>query len=402
MRVMTVRIQSQLRRFIIENQFSRFSQLLKQRIGRFDVEFDDNGCQETLLCLAVERGSRSFVHALLYDAAVDVNHAALGRSPLLRALERIPFDFGLIQLVIEAGVDLNFNPTDLIAAVQTRNDDVVRLLIEKRNIDRRIVNINNGMPLLLATSHDCSDMAMMLLRAGANPRVHNRDNGKTPLHHAVRFNDVELTRLLIESGALVNVQSSNGQTPLLVAAEGRSPAIVALLVRAGADVNHLDPLSIAARRRTDSSILRELIRCGADVNESGALTTAVAHKAIDSIELLLALGEPYDVCTLDSAMRWWSFDAQVSTLLFAAGATDQIRFEAASLEPQIAIAKRNIAIRGIEFVRSQAFAICVALQALALPALVTLEIVDQSILYANKIKMHVKWNWIVAIKHAVK
>jgi ankyrin repeat protein len=401
MSIVSKKLLSQLRRFIVEEHFSRFAQLLKRSEAQltFDVDAEsDEG--DTLLCVAVSTASRrrlEFVRALLRVA--DVNRASQSRTPLRRALEQTPPDLELVRMIVGAHVDLSASPGDLIAAVQTRNADIVRLLVLGARPSSAVVNFDHGKPLLLATTHNCSDIAATLLRAGASPRVHNRDNGKTPLHHAVSFNDLELARLLIDKGASVSAQASNGQTPLLAAAEGRTPALVTLLVRAGADVNEQDPLAIAARMRADSPLLHELIRCGADVRASSALTAAVAHKSLSAVELLLALGEPFDVGTLDNAMRWWVHDAAVAALLFAAGATLGNRFRAADMTPQIADARRRIFLKRLNFVRARLFEIGVALQALELPALVTLEIVDKAVLYSETFKMHVKWNWIVAIKH---
>ncbi len=51
----------------------------------------------------------------------------------------------------------------------------------------------------------------------------------------------------------------------------------------------------------------------------------------------------------------------------------------------------------IDMIRERATEICIGLQDLELPALVTLEIVDQSLL--NGIRMWAKWELITAVKH---
>ncbi len=55
------------------------------------------------------------------------------------------------------------------------------------------------------------------------------------------------------------------------------------------------------------------------------------------------------------------------------------------------------ATRQLSMIRARATAICVALQELELPALVTLEIIDAAM--PNSIKMASKWDLIVAVKH---
>ena len=51
----------------------------------------------------------------------------------------------------------------------------------------------------------------------------------------------------------------------------------------------------------------------------------------------------------------------------------------------------------IDMIRDEMFVVCVGLQELELPALVTLEIVDAA--FPNAIRMAAKWNVITAIKH---
>jgi hypothetical protein len=53
----------------------------------------------------------------------------------------------------------------------------------------------------------------------------------------------------------------------------------------------------------------------------------------------------------------------------------------------------------IGFIRERATEICIALQDLELPALVTLEIIDEAV-HENSIRMWAKWELIAAVKHA--
>jgi ankyrin repeat protein len=58
----------------------------------------------------------------------------------------------------------------------------------------------------------------------------------TALQHAVRKQQVEAVRALLESGANPDARQ-DGATPLYIAADSNNPAIMRLLLDAGADVN---------------------------------------------------------------------------------------------------------------------------------------------------------------------
>ena len=66
--------------------------------------------------------------------------------------------------------------------------------------------------------------------------------------------------------------------------------------------------------------------------------------------------------------------------------------DARSVLPEIYAATTALAM-----IRSEATTLAVGLQDLSLPALVTLEIIDAA--FPNSIPMHVKWDFIAAVKH---
>jgi ankyrin repeat protein len=93
-------------------------------------------------------------------------------------------------------------------------------------------------------------------------------DGSRPLHWAVRADQVEIAKLLLQSGADANAQNRLGVTPLYLAAVNGNPAMIAALVKAGADVNQVDKtgesILMTASRTGDAESVRVLLEAGAN------------------------------------------------------------------------------------------------------------------------------------------
>lgn len=65
-------------------------------------------------------------------------------------------------------------------------------------------------------------------------------NGLTALHWAAAYGQLISAQLLIESGAEIDIEGSDGETPLLLAASGGHHDVVRYLLSEGANPNHVD------------------------------------------------------------------------------------------------------------------------------------------------------------------
>jgi ankyrin repeat protein len=139
-------------------------------------------------------------------------------------------------------------------------------------------SINTGelSTLSYAIVMDNIDIVRVLLEKGANPNNTDLEDNSSPLHKSVQ--NIELTKLLIEAGADVNIKNDHGETPLHYVMD---LSVAQTLISSGADVNAknifgLTPLHQMARlgffagdaatKNMALKIAKALIDSGADVN----------------------------------------------------------------------------------------------------------------------------------------
>lgn len=123
--------------------------------------------------------------------------------------------------------------------------------------------------VFLVSAHaQCMEHRGVLVKIDPATTLYKPDrNGRTPLHHAVR--DVDLLRVFIAHGALVNAQDNNGYTPLHCAAAGDKPLAVEYLLSERAlpdlpDNKGVTPLYLASIFCGDA--ISMLVDAGAQVN----------------------------------------------------------------------------------------------------------------------------------------
>ena len=125
-------------------------------------------------------------------------------------------------------------------------------------------------------------------------------DGTTPLHWAVRANEVDKVRSLLRAGANANAANTYGMTPLILAATNGNAVITQALLAAGADPNRAasrgqTPLMTAARTGNAATV-KALLDRGAkvdareDVLGEQALMWAAAENHGEVVTLLLAGG----------------------------------------------------------------------------------------------------------------
>lgn len=162
-------------------------------------------------------------------------------------------------------------------------------------------------PVADAASKGDRDGVRGLLKKGLDVNEAQGD-GTTALHWAAMTGDTELAQMLIYAGANVRATTRLGAyTPLYLAAKGGHSGVVAALLAAGADpkattTNGTTPLMIAAAAG-DTRTITSLVENGADINaRDGAkgetpLMFAAAFNRADAVKLLLGRGADHKATT---------------------------------------------------------------------------------------------------------
>jgi ankyrin repeat protein len=171
----------------------------------------------------------------------------------------------LVALVAVANLDAAGNSVKLVDAVKQGNRAAVRALITAR------ANVNAAEP-----------------------------DGMTPLHWAVRGDDLQTAQLLIRAGANVKAASRYGITPISLAAQNGNAPLVEMLLVAGADAKSVQPegetVLMTAARTGNPDVIRMLVSHGADVNAKEswqgqtALMFAAAENNAAAVKTLAGLG----------------------------------------------------------------------------------------------------------------
>ncbi len=128
-----------------------------------------------------------------------------------------------------------------------------RKRMSRRKIRLRMTSMSDiDNALFDAVKSNNLDRTRSLLDHGANPNVRDKDNN-TPLHEGVSIGSIPITNLLLERGANPNVQNSaSGYTPLMLASfQGLYPDLVNLLLK-NPRVNPFQIASIPISQRDPS------------------------------------------------------------------------------------------------------------------------------------------------------
>lgn len=136
---------------------------------------------------------------------------------------------------------------------------------------------NSWCLLHIAARHNQKEVAKLLLDSGADVNIKSWCES-TPLHYAAYCGHLEVVKLLIDCGANINAKDRKGITPLYKAACWGKIEMVALLISLGADIN--------VKTNSGYTVLHTI----ASNIESDCFYEHPVNNRIEIIKLLLNLG----------------------------------------------------------------------------------------------------------------
>jgi uncharacterized protein len=204
--------------------------------------------------------------------------------------------------------------------------------------------------LVQAAKSGNSAAAIALIQKRVDPNVAEPD-GTTPLHWAVRSNDLTLVDRLIKAGAKANAANRYGVTPMFLACQNASGAVIERLIAAGVSANATGPEGETALHTCahtgNVDAAKVLLAHGASINAGDSwrgqtpLMWAAAQKHPQMIKVLAEAGA--DVNARSTIIAWerqrtaeprdkWLPPGGLTAMLFAAreGCVDCVKVLAAS------------------------------------------------------------------------
>ncbi len=186
----------------------------------------------------------------------------------------------------------------LIDAVKNNDTAAVRALIAQR-VDVNATEVDGSTALHWAAQRDNSEIASLLLAAGANPKAANRYK-VTPLFLAATNGSETIIERLLEAGADPNGTSEEGETALMTASLTGKTGALKVLLGAGASVNAAEPVRgqtslMWAASEGNAAAADLLIEVGADLNAKSKagftpLLFAIRNGHLDTVKVLLDRG----------------------------------------------------------------------------------------------------------------
>ncbi|XP_012280035.1 transient receptor potential cation channel protein painless [Orussus abietinus] len=235
---------------------------------------------------------------------------AVFKSLATRALNKYP-----------PSIDINYvfpgfeGKTFLDIACCEGYEEFVRLLLELGADPNRVNKAHNRAPLHFATEAGFPEVVGVLLKdPGINPNLEVAR--RTPLHIAVRRNDLRCAELLLDRNASPNIPNSKGASALHLAATSGHEEMVRLILCKSRLAPDLDSFKDARKQTTrhvlerqfpdlvlpprlqgkvDSNLLRYFLDANDQANFTESLAKLEEDVAIDTDELLKIAAE-HDLC----------------------------------------------------------------------------------------------------------
>ena len=260
------------------------------------------------LSRAVDNNNLAVVKVLVENGAV-VGFAAAKEGNMVNMLHLASghCNTEMMEFFIKEGLDVNeadfYDDTALHIVIKSSKSEEVKLaavellLANKANINA--VGDEGKTPMHIAVKKENLEIARALLDKGSDIKG---EAGKELLFLAAENEDFELVRLLIGKGVDINTKNRGGETLLHIAVEKGHLEIVRALLEKNADINAKNqygntPL-LAAIEKGHLEITRALLDKGADIKgEAGKELLFLAAENEDFELVRLLIGKGVDINT---------------------------------------------------------------------------------------------------------
>jgi ankyrin repeat protein len=372
---------------------------------------------EALLHFATNTGNADLVRFVLPFSKVDQTDHNGTTATLWACMSQSTEHDEVLDALLEAGAKVDTVDKDdwapFTALAANGRFSAIKKLVERGNSVHFRTPGNTNL-LYFAADFGHVEMVQWLLSQGVDHKIASTSGtaeiGETPLYVAAETGHVEVLRLLIDAGGDIHHKTQSGLTPLAIAARNGHGHIVRYLLRRGAKVTRL-VLEESVSKPDQPGPVIVLNAFGYQFDQD---LLAMTQRALPFFALWLA-GVPVDERRLPSRCI---FFARLCGAIRGTECPDGIncavenddehdeRFYHPGEEDRLAgTALRffeDIEMLGLTLINDRATEICIALQSLALPALVTLAVVDSACALAHVLPMHVKWRLVTLIKHFEK
>lgn len=263
-----------------------------------------NADGNTPLHLAAASGLDDVVELLLSkNAPVDIENNT-GEKPLM--LTTIRDCDKAMELLLNAGADINaqrlgVGGTALHYACSCYALRCLQMLLDGK-ADTERMNTGGFPPINLAAARGRWRTVETLIEFGANINWEESD-GSTLLHYAIKSDEENIVKLLLERNSNIEAQDSDGKTPLIIAASRCCVPIMGLLLKAKANINTKRNgiggtalhYAVINADSNEMEAVEILIRAGADLETLGhdkqtALFMAATRGKWDAVTKLTEAG----------------------------------------------------------------------------------------------------------------
>ncbi|PCI74559.1 hypothetical protein COB28_00370 [Candidatus Dependentiae bacterium] len=161
-------------------------------------------------------------------------------------------DLAIIQYLVEQGSDITQKDSDgfslLEIAIFAHPIEVVKYFEEKTEDNIEGIELKTDLPSLLHLAALNKDLRVIeYIRSKTNLDINqpitceNYDiTNITPLHYAIKADNIKTAQYLIQHGACINAQTSKGETPLSLSIDNENLTMMKVLLQLGANTDITD------------------------------------------------------------------------------------------------------------------------------------------------------------------